>query len=119
MTLVRAKDVVLAWLEEAHGAGGGYTNPQLAVTFADEKFEEAPAWHDDPDLVGPAAAAAAGGGGGGGDGRGDQGPQGGGAGGLEIITREEWEARMKREGKANNAPEPDSVYVVGKREEGD
>lgn len=119
MTLVRARDAVLAWLEEAHGAGAGYTNPQLAVTFADEKFEEAPAWRDDPDLVGPAATATATAAAGGGYGRGDQGPQGGGAGGLEIITREEWEARMEKEGKESNAPEPEDVYVVGKREEED
>lgn len=112
MTLVRARDAVLAWLEEAHGAGAGYTNPQLAVTFADEKFEEAPAWRDDPDLVGPAAT------GGGGE-RGDHGAQGGGPGGLEIITREEWEARMEKEGKESNAPEPEDVYVVGEREEKD
>lgn len=116
MTLIKAKDAVLAWLEEAHRAGKGYTNPELAVAFADEQFEDTPAWHNDPDLVGPAAAAGVGGGNGGG---GYQGPHAGGGGGLEIITREEWEARMEKEGKENGVPEPEDVYVVGKHEEED
>ncbi|ROW10516.1 hypothetical protein VMCG_01970 [Cytospora schulzeri] len=114
MTLIRAKDAVLAWMDEAHGAGKGYTNPELVVTFADARVEETPAWHEDPDLVGPAVS---GGGGGGGY---QGGPQGGsGGGGLEIITREEWEARMEKEGKGKTGPEPDDVCVVGKNKEED
>lgn len=102
MTLIRARDALLSWLEEAHRVGRGYANPQVEVTFADEQFEETPDWVDDPGLAGPAAGAGGGG---------HQGSQEGG--GLEIITREEWEARMEKEGK-ENVPEPDNVFVVGK-----
>ncbi|ROW16405.1 hypothetical protein VPNG_02784 [Cytospora leucostoma] len=103
MTLIRAKDSVLSWLDEVYRAGKGYTNPEIEVTFADAELEETPPWGNDPDLVGPPATTDA-------VGRcgAHQGPQGGG--GLEIVTREEWEARMRKEGK-ENVPVPDDVYV--------
>lgn len=103
MTLIRAKNSVISWLDEVYRAGRSYTNPEIEVTFADAKLEEIPPWGNDPDLVGPSATTAA-------VGRcgAYQGPQSGG--GLEIITREEWEARMKKEGK-ENVPVPDNLYV--------
>ncbi|KAK7743897.1 hypothetical protein SLS53_003919 [Cytospora paraplurivora] len=105
MALIRAKDSVLSWLDEVYRAGKGYTNAEIDVTFADPKLEETPPWGDDPDLVGPSATTAAVGR----CGSAHQGSQGGG-GGLEIITREEWEARMRKGGK-ENVPVPDDVYV--------
>lgn len=102
LALIKAQDVLLAWLAEVHRAGAGYANPEVDVTFADEEFEEARPWSD-------------GGGGGGGRAREEAGEAGAtaaaGAGfrmptrqeekdsGLEIITREEWDDRMRKEGK--------------------
>ncbi|KUI73415.1 hypothetical protein VM1G_08727 [Cytospora mali] len=111
MTLIKAKDVVLPWLEEVYKTGKSYTNPELDVTFADEHFEETPAWGNDPGSAGSGGSSS-----GSQAGRRYQGHQGNG--GLEIITREEWESRMKKEGK-ENTPEPDDVFVVDKPKEED
>lgn len=88
MTLIRARDIVLPWLEEVYQASKGYVNPEMEVTFADARLEETPAWVDgDTDLAAPSGAVLSGG------------KYQGREGGLEIITREEWEARMSKEGK--------------------
>ena len=105
LTLIKAKDIVLPWLEEVYRAGKDYTNPDFEVTFADGHAEETPVWGNDPDLAGPGAVD------GGGGGARYQGSQD--EGGLEIITCEEWEARMKREGK-ENIHKPDIVDVSDK-----
>lgn len=110
MALVRAKDAVLSWLEEAHRAGRGYANPQLEVTFADEEVGETEPWVTELGDLGPDSRSGAGAdadAGGRCEG-GHMDP------GLEIITREKWEARMEREGKDDNATVPDDVYVVGR-----
>lgn len=103
LTLIKAKDVLLAWLSEVDRAGAGYANPEVGVTYADEYVGDAPTWADDD------------GGGGGGSGAWGNDPDDGAAAsaafekptreeekesGLEIISREEWENRMRREGKS-------------------
>ncbi|KAL1856281.1 hypothetical protein Daus18300_010854 [Diaporthe australafricana] len=100
LMLIKAQDVLLAWLAEVHRAGAGYANPEVGVTFADEKFEEPRPWSDDGS--GPAREEG---------GEAEAGAAGAGAGfqlptrqeekdsGLEIITREEWDDRMRKEGK--------------------
>lgn len=117
MTLIKAKDVLLAWLSEVDRAGAGYANPEVEVTYADEYVGDAPTWADDDD-------------GGGGSGAWVNDPDDGAAAsaafekptraeekesGLEIITREEWEDRLRREGKSKqDTAVPDNVFVVGK-----
>ncbi|KAH8762087.1 Arb2 domain-containing protein [Diaporthe sp. PMI_573] len=100
--LIKAKDALLAWLAEVDRAGVGYANPEVAVTYADE-------------YVGGDAQTWAESGEGGGSGVREDGPLSGAAAaaafenptpeeqrdaGLEIISREEWEDRVKREGKS-------------------
>ncbi|KAI3392324.1 hypothetical protein diail_5875 [Diaporthe ilicicola] len=120
LTLIKAQDDLLAWLAEVHRAGAGYANPKVEVTYADERFEEPTAWSDGD------------GGGGTWEEGGTVNVGGGGAGfqmptrqeekesGLEIITREEWEDRMKREGKDKfGVAVPDNGSAADKREEKD
>ncbi|KKY36736.1 putative mitochondrial 40s ribosomal protein mrp2 [Diaporthe ampelina] len=98
LTLIKARDVLLAWLAEVDRAGASYANPEVEVTYADELGGAEPTW------------AARGGGG-----ACEDGPASGAAAaagfqmptreeekesGLEIISREEWEDRLRREGKA-------------------
>ncbi|KAI7781730.1 hypothetical protein LA080_014361 [Diaporthe eres] len=121
MTLIKAKDVLLAWLAEVDRAGAGYANPEVEVTYADEHVGAAPTWADGDDggvsgvwgnepADGAAAAAAF------------QKPtrEEEKESGLEIISREEWEDRLRREGKSKQETAvPDNVFVVGKPTEDD
>lgn len=122
MTLIKAKDALLAWLAEVDRAGPGYANPEVEVTYADEHVEAAPTWADGDD-------------GGAGSGAWGNGPADGAAAaaafrkpnreeekesGLEIISREEWEDRLRRQGKSKqDTAVPDNVFVVGKPTEDD
>lgn len=83
----------------------------MEVTYADELVDEAPTWDD------------------GGGGAWEDRPAEVGAqmrtrqedeeeGALEIISREEWEDRKRKEGKLDAAV-PDNVFVVDKRKEDD
>lgn len=121
LTLIKAKDILLAWLAEVDREGAGYANPEVEVTYADEHVGAAPTWADSGDggvsgawgndpLDGAAAAAAF------------QKPtrEEEKASGLEIISREEWEDRLRREGKSKQETAvPDNVFVVGKPTEDD
>ncbi|KAK2601083.1 hypothetical protein N8I77_010555 [Diaporthe amygdali] len=109
LTLIKAKDALLAWLAEVDRVGAGYANPEVEVTYADELVDEAPTWDD------------------GGGGVWEDRPAEVGAqmrtrqedeeeGALEIISREEWEDRKRKEGKLDAAV-PDNVFVVDKRKE--
>lgn len=105
MTLIKARDMLLAWLAEVDRAGPSYVNPEVEVTYADEHVDAAPTWTDSGE---------GGGGGGGGGGAWEVDPADGAAAaagfqkptreeekesGLEIISREEWEDRLRKEGK--------------------
>lgn len=92
---------MLAWLADVDLAGAANTNPDVEVTYADEYVvDDAQTWADSgeggrsralevgPD-DGPAAAAAFQN-----PTREEQRDM-----GLEIISREEWEDRLRREGK--------------------
>ncbi|POS71472.1 hypothetical protein DHEL01_v210132 [Diaporthe helianthi] len=95
LTLIKAKDMLLAWLEEVARAGAGYANPEVEVTYADEYVgEKEQTWANSaPPSCAPedgAAAAAAfetpt---------REEQKDL-----GLEMITREEYEDRLRTEVK--------------------
>lgn len=52
LALIKAKDVVLPWMDEVYHAGGGrYKNPVLDVTFKSEEFEDTPEFVDYPAYV--------------------------------------------------------------------
>lgn len=96
-------------------------NPEIEVTYADEYVGDAPTWADDD--------------GGGGSGAWGNDPDDGAAAsaafekptreeekesGLEIISREEWEDRLRRESKGKqDTAAPDNVSIVGKPTEED
>lgn len=87
--------MLLDWLAEVDRAGVGYVNPDSEVTYADEYVGEEPTWADSDAREGApedgAAAAAA-----------FENPtrEKQKDMGLEIITREEYEDRMRTEAKS-------------------
>lgn len=100
LALVKSKGLVLPWMEEVYRASGAYVNPALDVTFRDASFTDEPAWSGKPWVV-PEE-------GGGSDGTSSgssSGPQHPRAarvqdmdadeGGVEIISRDEWERRQE------------------------
>lgn len=117
LTLIKARDVLLAWLAEVDRAGASYANPVVEVAYADEHVDPAPTWDDSGD-------------GHGGSGAYEDGPASGAAAaagfqmptrqeekesGLEIISREEWEDRLRKEGKSKpDTAVPGNVSVDGK-----
>ncbi|KAG8167809.1 hypothetical protein KVR01_003498 [Diaporthe batatas] len=78
LALIKAKDILLDWLAEVGRAGAGYVNPEVEVTYADEYVGEG-------EQTGAAAAAAFEK-----PTREEQKDK-----GLEIITREEYEDRLR------------------------
>ncbi|KAJ4422386.1 hypothetical protein N0V82_002941 [Gnomoniopsis sp. IMI 355080] len=48
LTLIKAKGVVLPWMNEVYDAAGRYKNPVLNVTFKSEEFEDTPEFVDYP-----------------------------------------------------------------------
>lgn len=95
LTLIKAKDMLLAWLAEVDRAGAGYVNPEAEVTYADEYVGEGEqTWADSPassrapeDGASAAAAFET-------PTREEQKEI-----GLEVITREEYENRLRMEAK--------------------
>lgn len=51
LTLIKAKGVVLPWMDEVYNAGGSYKNPVLNVTFKSEEFEDTPEFVNYPEYV--------------------------------------------------------------------
>lgn len=104
LTLIKAKGIVLPWMEEVYRAGWSYVNPQMKVTFRDESFEDVPAWSstpwpvsDAPPLTQPAQPAQGG--------ATDEGE-------VEIITKEEWEERQDAAAEHSETADPSKVIVL-------
>lgn len=123
LTLIKAKDVLLGWLAEVDRAGPGYANPEVEVTYADEYVGDTPTWAD---------VGGSGGSGGSGSGAWEDGTASGAAAaaafqkptreeekesGLEIISREEWEDRMREGRYKQDTAVPDIVSVASKSAE--
>lgn len=51
LTLIKAKGVVLPWMDEVYNASGSYKNPVLPVTFKSEEFEDTLEIVDYPEYV--------------------------------------------------------------------
>lgn len=119
LTLIKAKSAVLSFLDEVYKTKkGSYANPTFQITYADENShpEESPAWGNDTDLTGPGAA----------DfvprpaifgprnaelNRGQmKASRESDEGGLEVISREEWERRMEDLGE--EGMDPSKVLVM-------
>lgn len=111
LALIKSKSLVLPWMDEVYRAGGAYVNPELDVTFRDESFADEPAWSGKPwDLPD---------GDGGVDGTGSSAPrpravqvQDEDEGGLEIITRDEWERRQEEAEDEGEEADLSKVVVI-------
>lgn len=103
-TFIKAKGIVLPWMEEVYKAGQSYVNPEMKVTFRDETVEDVPAWSSTPwpvtdaprrsQCVQPA--------------QGDVEDEGQ----VEIITKEEWEARQEAAEDKGEKADPSKVVVL-------
>lgn len=51
LILIKAKGVVLPWMDEVYDAGGRYKNSVLNVTFKSDEFEDTPEFADYPEYV--------------------------------------------------------------------
>ncbi|KAJ4386292.1 hypothetical protein N0V93_009185 [Gnomoniopsis smithogilvyi] len=51
LAVIKAKGVVLPWMDEVYDTGGRYRNPVLNVTFKSEEFEDTPEFVDYPEYV--------------------------------------------------------------------
>lgn len=107
LALIKSKGLVLPWMREVYNAGGAYVNPELEVTFRDESFADEPAWSGKPWALPdgddstssarrPHAAQV----------------QDEDEGGVEIITRDEWEKRQEEAEDKGEEADPSKVMVL-------
>lgn len=48
LSLIKAKSIVLPWMEEVRKSGAAYVNPKMVVTFRDTVLGENDGWEGEP-----------------------------------------------------------------------